>query len=354
MEAEVICQRTGSSGVITLNRPKALNALTLSMVRLITKALEDWRHEPAVSRVIFKSGGGKAFCAGGDIRILYELGLAGRHAEQLSFWREEYQLNRFMRVYQKPIVSLVDGIVMGGGAGLAMHGTHVIAADRFTFAMPEAAIGFFPDVGASFFLPRLSSHAGTYLALTSAKMDCGDALAFGVASAHVPSDRLTALEDRLIGGDDIRSAIASEASLPPPSQLMPERELMEECFSLQTLSAILGQLDEAGHAGSDFARSTATSIRLKSPLSLSIALRQMQLGARLSIDEALRMEFRIANRILTQSDFYEGVRAVIVDKDNRPRWNPRSIESVTPRDIDLFFASLTAGELEFDSRRIAG
>jgi enoyl-CoA hydratase len=346
-EPEITCEKAGRCGLITLNRPKALNALTLNMVREMAGALDRWERDPVVTRVIVTGAGGKAFCAGGDIRILYDLGKAGRHAEQLSFWREEYCLNRRIKLYPKPYVALADGIVMGGGAGISLHGSHVIAGEHFTFAMPETGIGFFPDVGATFFLPRLSGNAGVYLALTGAGMTCGDALTFGVACAHVPSARHAALVQRLIGGEDIAATIAAESALPPASTLHPQRQSIERCFSGATLPAILADVDDAGHAGLDFARSAAHAIRSKSPSSLAIALRQMQIGAKLDIGEALRTEFRIVSRIARGHDFYEGVRAVIIDKDNRPLWNPAGIESIEPAGIEAYFAPLPEGELDF-------
>ncbi|MGH6937317.1 MAG: enoyl-CoA hydratase/isomerase family protein, partial [Methylocella sp.] len=283
----------------------------------------------------------------GDLRILYALGKAGRHAEQLSFWREEYCLNRCIKLYSKPYVALADGIVMGGGAGIAVHGSHLIAGEHFTFAMPETGIGFFPDVGATFFLPRLPGNAGVYLALTAAGMTCGDALAFGIASAHVPSARHAGLVQRLIGGEDIAAAIAAESAPPPTSTLHRQSQFIERWFSAATLPSILANLDDAGHAGLDFGSSAAHAIRSKSPSSLAIALRQMQIGAKLDIGEALRTEFRIVSRIARGHDFYEGVRAVIIDKDQRPLWNPAGIENVAPADVAAYFAPLLEDELDF-------
>jgi enoyl-CoA hydratase len=346
-EPEITCEKAGCCGLITLNRPKALNALTLNMVREMAGALDRWERDQGVTRVIVMGAGGKAFCAGGDLRILYELGKAGRHAEQLSFWREEYCLNRRIKLYPKPYVALADGIVMGGGAGISLHGSHVIAGEHFTFAMPETGIGFFPDVGATFFLPRLPGNAGVYLALTGARMTCGDALSFGIACAHVPSARHANLAQRLIGGEDIAAAIGAESAPPPASPLHPQSQSIERCFSTATLSSILADLDDASFAGSDFARSAAQAIRSKSPSSLAIALRQMQIGAKLDIGEALRTEFRIVSRIARCHDFYEGVRAVIIDKDNRPLWNPAGMESVEPAGIEAYFAPLLEDELDF-------
>lgn len=346
-EPEITCEIRGCCGLITLNRPKALNALTLNMVREMAGVLDRWERDPAVTRVIVMGAGGKAFCAGGDIKILYRLGKAGRHAEQLSFWREEYCLNYRIKFYPKPVVALADGIVMGGGAGISVHGSHVVAGEHFTFAMPETAIGFFPDVGATFFLPRLPDHVGVYLALTGAAITCGDALAFGLAFAHVPSARHAKLVQRLIGGEDVAVAIVAESAPPPASALHPKIQPIEYCFSATTISAILANLDDAGRAGLDCARSAAHAIRCNSPSSLATALRQMQIGAKLDIGEALRTEFRIASRIARGQDFYEGVRAVIIDKDNCPRWNPAGMDRVEPARIEAYFAPLLEGELDF-------
>jgi enoyl-CoA hydratase len=352
-EPEIFCEKVASCGIITLNRPKALNALTLNMVREMAGALDRWEADAGIGRVIVKGAGDRAFCAGGDIRAIYELGKAGLHADQLTFWREEYQLNRRIKHYPKPYLALADGIVMGGGAGISVHGSHIVAGENFTFAMPETGIGFAPDVGATFFLPRLPSHVGIYLALTSARMSCGDALAFGVACAHVPSARHAQFVQRLIDGEEIDTAIAAERAPPPVSALAPQSALIARCFSAVSVSAFLDNLDDAGQDGSDFARSAAHAIRSKSPTSLAIALRQMQIGAKLDIGEALRTEFRIVSRIVKGHDFYEGVRAVIIDKDNRPRWNPAAIESVASSCIDSYFAPLGEDELDFTPQAAA-
>jgi len=346
-EADVISKKLGCCGLISLNRPKALNALTLSMVQEIAAALDRYERDSAVACVIITGTGGKAFCAGGDIRVLYELGSAGRHAEQLCFWREEYRLNRRIKLYSKPYAALVDGIVMGGGAGISLHGAHVIAGEKFTFAMPEVGIGFVPDIGATFFLPRLPARAGTYLALTGARMTCGDALAFKIATAHIPSARHAALIERVAGGEPVETAIAAELAPPPASELLANAELIARCFAAGTPLSILRNLDEAAHASSEFAHSAANAIRAKSPTSLAIALRQMQIGVTMDIGEALQTEFRIVARLARGTDYYEGVRAVIIDKDNRPRWSPAAIESVQPADIDPYFAPLPAGDLDF-------
>ena len=229
-EAEALVERRGRAGVIVLNRPKALNALTLTMVRLIAAALDEWESDAAVDRIVLLGAGERAFCAGGDIRRLYELGRAGDHDAQLTFWREEYQLDRRIKTYPKPIVALVDGIVMGGGVGLAMHAAHTVASERFVFAMPEVGIGFFPDVGAAWILPRLPFRAGVYFALTGLRADAGDALALGLAKTFVPSAAFPALAQALESEEPLEEALARFAAPPPRSALSDEAKAIETCF----------------------------------------------------------------------------------------------------------------------------
>jgi enoyl-CoA hydratase len=348
-EPEVRIERRGRAGSIVLNRPKALNALNLGMVRAIAAALDAWERDDSVTRIIVTGAGGRAFCAGGDIRWLYEQGRAGDHAAQLAFWREEYQLNRRIKRYPKPYVALVDGIVMGGGVGVSAHGAWLIAGDHFAFAMPEVGIGFFPDVGASFLLPRLPHRAGAYLALTGARIGASDALALGLARAAAPSARIgelaAALEDR--GSID---AIVAEFALPAPaSPLLAQGAWIEACFAHSTPAQIIAALAEGAAADLPVAKATREAMRAKSPTSQAIALRQMELGRSLSFEEAMMMEFRIVSRICRGHDFYEGVRALIVDKDNRPDWRPSAADAVSKAAIDAYFAPLGQSELTFEA-----
>ena len=345
-DAEALIERRGRAGVIVLNRPKALNALTLTMVRLIAAALDEWERDGAVDRIVLLGAGERAFCAGGDIRRLYDLGRAGDHDAQLTFWREEYQLNRRIKTYPKPIVALVDGIVMGGGVGLAMHAAHTVAGERFVFAMPEVGIGFFPDVGAAWILPRLRSHVGLYFALTGLRANAGDALALGLADTFVPSASFPALAQALEGADPVKSVRGRFAASPPHSALSDEAEAVGSCFSEPDRAAILEAFGDAETQGHAFAAPARIAMQEKSPTSQAIALKQMALGATIDFDEALRMDYRIVSRICRGHDFYEGVRAVIVDKDNRPSWAPAPSDA----EIDAYFASLGDDELTFPAR----
>jgi enoyl-CoA hydratase len=342
-EAEVICERRGAAGLITLDRPQALNALTLTMVREMRRALDAWETDPAVTRIVVTGAGGKAFCAGGDIRRLYELGKAGRQAEALAFWREEYELNLRIQRYPKPYVALIDGIVMGGGVGVSLHGSHRVAGERYLFAMPEVGIGFFPDVGATYALPRLPGETGTYLAITGERIRQADGLALGLATHAVRSDAMDGVREALVGGEPVDEVLARQATDPGPAPLEAHRAVIARAFAGSSVPEIVRALEAEP---SDFAHHCAATMRAKSPTSMALALQQMRRGATLDFAEAMRTEFRIVSRICEGHDFYEGVRAVIIDKDGAPRWQPADLEAVDPGLIERHFAPLGADELK--------
>ncbi|MET0532487.1 MAG: enoyl-CoA hydratase/isomerase family protein [Microvirga sp.] len=343
---EVICEKHGEAGLITLNRPRALNALTLTMVREIRRALDAWADDTSVTRIVVRGAGDKAFCAGGDIRRLTEALKAGEREEALAFWREEYQLNIRIKRYPKPYISLIDGIVMGGGVGVSLHGSHRVAGDRYLFAMPEVGIGFFPDVGATYALPRLPGETGMYLALTGDRVKRADAVMLGLATHSVASESMDALLHSLISGEPVDAALAKAASDPGPSPLATHRDIIDTCFSAGSVAEVLQSLDEAAAKGSDFAVKTAAGMRAKSPTSMSIAFEQVRRGTSLDFEEAMKTEFRIVSRIGDGQDFYEGVRAVLIDKDNQPRWQPASLEEVRRETIEHHFANLGENDLE--------
>ncbi|KRE12364.1 3-hydroxyisobutyryl-CoA hydrolase [Bosea sp. Root483D1] len=344
-EPDIICEIRGNAGFVVLNRPKALNALNLPMVRELAKALDAWEHDPAVTRIVVTAAGEKAFCAGGDIRSLYDLGKAGEFEEMLAFWREEYILNARIQSYPKPYIALVDGIVMGGGVGLSLHGNHRVAGERWLFAMPEVGIGFFPDVGATYALPRLPDHAGTYLALTGDRVGQADALALGLATHAVPSARMAELAEALTGPEPVDAVIARFAGDPGPGRLAPERETIAHCFGAATLPEVLGRLDARAAAGDAFAAKALATIRAKSPTSIAITFEQMRRGASLGFAEAMQLEFRIVSRISHGHDFYEGVRAAVIDKDQAPSWRPRTLEELDPAAVAGHFVPLGETEL---------
>ena len=345
---DILFERRGAAGVVTLNRPHALNAVTHDMVRDLRTALDRWADDPAVTRVIVTAAGGRAFSAGGDIRALTELGRVGKHDEALQFWRDEYPLNAYIKSYRKPYVALIDGIVMGGGVGISIHGSHRVAGDRFQFAMPEVGIGFFPDVGATWFLPRLPGEIGAYCALTGERFVTADACALGIASHRVPSARFPALIDALYGSaavDAVPGAFAEPAGEGP---VMSRRDAIDRVFAEDQVEDILAKLDAealTGRGDADWSRVTAATIRSKSPLSLKIALAQVRRGEHWNFETCMQAEFRIVSRIIHGHDFYEGVRAVITDKDNAPRWNPASLAGVPPAEVERHFAPLGRDEL---------
>jgi enoyl-CoA hydratase len=338
-EAEITSEKIGRCGVITLNRPRARNALSLDMIVAMGAALDEFARDAEVRSVVVRSAGSAAFCAGADIKHVAELGRAGRHAEQLAFLQREYRNCRRIKSYPKPYVALIDGIIMGGGAGIAVNGAYRVVGEHVSFAMPEVGIGFFPDVGASYFLSRLPAKIGVYLAVAGARAALGDLVALGLATAHVPRARFDALLDRLVDGQEVERAIAAEKVAAPASDLLAEREGIARAFAARSLAAILAEV-ETQSAGSAFAAATLTTLRSRSPTSMAIALKQMQVGADLDFDAALGMEFRIASRIVAGHDFYEGVRATLVDKDHAPRWKPASVEAINAADIAAHFAPL--------------
>jgi enoyl-CoA hydratase len=344
-EPEILFAKKGAAGLVTLNRPQALNAVTLGMVRALTAQLQDWRNDPSVTRIIVTAAGGKAFSAGGDIRALYDAGTSGRHAEMLSFYGEEYVLNTIIKHYPKPYVSLIDGICMGGGVGVSAHGSHRVAGDRYLFAMPEVGIGFFPDVGATWFLPRMPGELGAYCALTGDRFGAAAGIAAGIATHRVTSSRFADLIEALCGTVPVEATLAAFAEpakeAMSEAKLSPHRATIDRRFATDRVEDILAAL---GVDSSEFAKKTAATIRAKSPVALKIALAQVRKGKDLAFEACMATEFRIVSRVIHGHDFYEGVRAVIVDKDNAPKWRPASLAEVSDAEVERHFAPLPGGE----------
>ncbi len=334
---EILFDRRGAAGIVTLNRPQALNAVTHRMVLALRARLEEWRNDPTITRVVATAAGERAFSAGGDLRHVYELGRAGRFEEALQFWRDEYALNAVIKHYPKPYVALIDGIVMGGGVGVSIHGSHRVAGDRYQFAMPEVGIGFFPDVGATWFLPRLPGELGTYCGLTAERLKAPDAVAARVATHRVRSERFADLLDGLTGTVPVDALLAAFAEPPGEGPVATLRETIDRHFAADTVEDILGRLD-ADRAPA--AQAMAAAIRAKAPLSLKIALAQVRRGRSWSFDDCMRAEFRIVSRVVRGEDFYEGVRAVIIDKDNAPRWRPARLAEIADAEVERHFAPL--------------
>jgi enoyl-CoA hydratase len=334
---DVLAEQRGALGLLTLNRPAVLNALNEAMVEGITRALLAWRDDPAIRHVAIRGMGGKAFCAGGDIRQIYEQGRAGKQAEVLTFWREEYRLNALIHAYPKPYIALIDGVVMGGGVGVSLHGSHRLAEPNYLFAMPEVGIGFFPDVGATYALPRLPGAFGTYLALTGARIKRADALMLGLATHAVAAGSQSAILDALADGEAVDAIAARHVEAAGEAPLLAHAETIHRIFSLPDVPAILAALKADGGS---FAASTLEMMHAKSPTSLAVARMQMARGAHLTFEEAMRLEYRIVSRLIHAPDFYEGVRAVIIDKDNTPRWTPATLDGLKEEEIAACFAPL--------------
>jgi len=347
-EADILFERRGTAGLVTLNRAHALNAVSHDMVRVLARQLTDWEIDPAVTRVVVMAKGGRAFSAGGDLRALYDLGRAGRYGEMLGFFQDEYRLNAQIKRYRKPYIALIDGIVMGGGVGISVHGSHRVAGDRFTFAMPEVGIGFFPDVGGTWFLPRLPGELGTYCALAGERLKADDGVAAGVATHRVASARLAELAEGLCTAVPVDALLCAFAGLVEQAAVTARRPAIDRLLAGDRVEDIVGRLDAEGASDGDdaeFARATAALMRTKSPTSLKLALAQMRRGAHLDFAECMRTEFRIVSRVARGHDFYEGIRAVLVDKDQAPRWQPATLDAVSAAEVERHFAPL-ADELQ--------
>ncbi len=342
MSDDILFQKRGKAGFITLNRPKALNALSFDMVRALAVQLGRWADDPGIAHVVITGAGGKAFCAGGDIRSIYDARQAGETEGLGRFFRDEYLLNAQIKAYPKPYVALIDGIVMGGGVGVSVHGSHRIGTDKTLFAMPETGIGFFPDVGGTFFLPRMPRHSGVYCALSAGRLKQGDALATGVLTHAVSAADVSALERALETADDIDAVLAPFLVTPESGPVTDNLDLIDTAFSADTVEDILARLDASESA---FALKAAAAIRGKSPTSVLIALEQMKRGGALSFNECMKLEYRIVSRIVQGTEFYEGIRAVLVDKDQTPKWSPSLFSQVDSAGLASYFEEPADGDL---------
>jgi enoyl-CoA hydratase len=340
---EVLFEKRGRAAIITLNRPKALNALTMTMVDAMHPQLEAWRNDDAVELVIVKGAGERAFCAGGDIRALHDSGKAGT-PYVIDFYAHEYRLNTLIKRYPKPYIALINGIVMGGGVGVSVHGAARVCGEGTMFAMPETGIGLFPDVGGTFFLPRLGGETGMYLGLTGTRLDVVDCKYTGIATHVVPAARHEELIKELAEGDHTYERTLARFAITPDNKSKIEglQQWIDGHFVHDSVEAIVGSLESGT---SLFATETLKSLKTKSPTSLKVAYRQIREGRRLGFEECMRLEFRLTNRFMRGHDFYEGVRAVIVEKDNAPKWNPPTLQGVSATDVDAYFAPLPGGDL---------
>lgn len=349
LEPEILFARKGGLAIVTLNRPKALNALNLEMCIAFGTKLFEWEKDANVQAVLIRGAGSRAFCAGGDIRRLYEEGRTGGRYPY-DFYHDEYVINAHIKRYTKPYIALMDGIVMGGGLGFSVHGARRVLTETTVAAMPETGIGLFPDVGGGYFLSHCPGELGMYLALTGARVKTADAIYCGIGDIVVPQAKLNDLIEALGRADlhggvlVIDSVLAQFKINPGTSGLMEHRSVIDRHFSKPSVEAILQSLETDS---SPFAQETAKHMRTKSPTSCKVTFQQVRLGKTLSMDENMRMEWRIASRMPKGHDFYEGVRALIVDKDNKPAWKPARLEDVTAAEVEAYFRPLGEGELTF-------
>ncbi len=348
---DILFEARGRAGVVTLNKPETLNAVTDAMLSALNQQLDLWEADESIERVLITAVPGRAFSAGGDIRHLYDCGIAKNY--DFDFFAREYVLNARISNFPKPYIALIDGIAMGGGVGVSFHGSHRIAGDNIAFAMPEVGIGFFPDVGASYLLSRLPGRIGLFLGLTGERVKQNDALWSGLASHGCASAGLPALEQILCETEDIETAIDAYhqqfvGSHTGPGPLERCEKWINHHFDMPSVAEIQNSLELASESNCDeaiWAGKTLNTLRQKSPTSLEVAFRQINRGCDLDINQCMKMEYRILRRILTGSEFYEGIRAAIIDKDRAPNWQPVSLQQVDPEDVEAHFHGLGPEEL---------
>jgi enoyl-CoA hydratase len=335
---EVVVSVEGKAGRLSLNRPGALHALTLCMCHTMSAALTAWARDAAVEVVMIDHETGRGFCAGGDIRFLAD-SVAKDAIDARRFFHDEYQLDHQLFDYVKPVIAFMDGVTMGGGVGISQPARYRVATENTRFAMPETGIGLFPDVGGGWYLSRLPGRTGVYLALTGARIDGAACLSLGLASHYLAAETLDEAKVQIAADPAQIQAILDRLSVsPPPSPIEERRADIDRLFTANRLETILADLDVDG---GDWAREQAAILRAKSPQACKVALRQLALASAMTdFADVMRMEYRIAHRVLARPDFTEGVRAVIIDKDNAPRWNPATPEGANEALVDDIFAPL--------------
>ena len=352
MTDQVLFESAGPIGLVTLNRPQALNALTLEMIQAMEPRLVAWADDPSIHAVVVRGAGDRAFCAGGDLRAIYDAGpeRAPRMSDDpdTDFFRREYTLNWRIHHYPKPYIALIDGVTMGGGVGLSVHGSHRVATERTLFAMPECGIGLFPDVGGSWFLPRCPGALGAFLALTGHRLKAADTIHAGIATHYVPSDRMDALVDALVSAewsgvaaDLVERVVAGFSSDPGPAPLAGTGPAIDRCFSAESVEAIVDRL--AGQEG-DWAAPARDALDRNSPTSLKVTLQQLRHGGSMDYDSCVTMEYRMVQRFIAGHDLFEGIRAVLVDKDRNPAWRPAALAEISDAAVERYFEPL--GDLD--------
>ena len=342
MTQDVIIRREGRAGFLSLNRPKAIHALTHAMCLTMSAALSEWASDDSVDLVIIDHAEGRGFCSGGDINLLRQSALTDEGMSGRAFFMAEYRLNHQMFTYPKPVVAFMDGITMGGGVGVSQPAAFRVATANTRFAMPETGIGLFPDVGGGWYLSRLRGQIGKFLAVTGGRIDGADCIWAGLATHYLPVEALASAKRRLAAGEDIKTVLDEEEHAPPPSRLAACSEAIDRHFCHASLEDIVASLTMDQDA---WAQQELALLRSKSPQACKVSLRELAESLQCkSFAEEMRMEYRIAARVLVLPDFAEGVRAMIVDKDNKPHWSPDTPEAVTEAMLDAIFAPLPAQE----------
>jgi enoyl-CoA hydratase len=345
MEDELLSEIKGNIGWMTLNRPKVLNALSLNIIREMASILQEWEENPSVQAVVIQGAGEKAFCAGGDVRAVYDAKKAGDLETCDAFFREEYVLNAHIHTYKKPYVALIDGIAMGGGLGVSINGSHRIVTEKALLAMPETGIGFFPDVGATTFLTAAPDSIGLYLGLTGYRLKPEDALWAGLATHFMPNSSLLAFKEDLHQGKPLETLLSEYCQKFQSVGFLENHRLeINHHFNQPSLKAIIESLEKDA---APFAQNTLNTLKAKSPTSLAVVFRQLKEEAPLlTFPERMKLEFRLSQHFVRSHDFNEGIRAVLVDKDQLPKWNPANLEDLTAHHIDSYFDSLGEKELQ--------
>jgi enoyl-CoA hydratase len=325
-------------GLVTLNRPKALNALNYDMIAQMEAHYIEWAGNADIYGVVLQSSGGRAFCSGGDLKALYTWWKTGKLGTILEKYSSEYQFNWTLDRFTKPHVSLMDGYVFGSGVGISLYGTHKVAGENYRFAMPEACIGFFPDVGASYFLPRMPGQIGLYLALTGNQIDRADAYALGLLTHCIDASEFDAIIAAMCDADPIDPVLDGRHVDPGPSTLLEMQERIDKHFSGESVEEIVASLQGDSGTDADWAKETAVTIARNSPLSLKVSYRQVRNSGQPTLEEALELEGGIARAFLTGEEFYEGIRALLIDKDAKPNWSPATLEEVSDEMVEACFA----------------
>ncbi|WP_455475398.1 enoyl-CoA hydratase/isomerase family protein [Bartonella sp. B17] len=332
-DGDISFTKEGCAGIIKLTRPSVLNAFNHKMIFAFEKALNAWAKDDDISCILIE-GEGRAFCAGGDVVEIYHM---GKTASSYQYFSDKYRLNAYIKRFPKPYISFLNGICMGGGVGIAIHGSHRIVTENTVFAMPESAIGFFPDVGASFFLPPLPDFFGVYLALTGAHIRWGDCLNLGLATHAVPESELNIVKNAIIEQGNPILALKERAITKNFETNYETRCVINICFSTDTLEECIELLHKKSCEGVLFAKECYDTLQSRSPTSLKIIWRQMKQNSCQTLEECMRIENRIAHHMINSHDFCEGVRAMLIDKDKMPKWNPNKLSDITDKMIDVYF-----------------